>query len=76
VATIQGQVKIGGGAVAGSTVTLWEASAGAPREIGHALTNTDGHFSIRTTKPEHFTPPKNYTNDGVLLRGQTTLKVF
>jgi hypothetical protein len=45
-ATIQGQVEIGSGVVAGSAVTLWEASARAPRELGHAVTNADGHFAI------------------------------
>lgn len=45
-ATIQGQVEIAGHPVAGSTVTFLEASAGAPKEIGHAITNADGHFVI------------------------------
>jgi hypothetical protein len=45
-ATVQGQVELGGGKVIGSAVTLWAASTGAPREIGRAITNANGQFSI------------------------------
>src|SRR5262245_17236454 len=43
-----GQVQAGGGAVAGSTVTLWGASAGEPRQLAQARTDADGRFSLRT----------------------------
>lgn len=46
--SIDGRVQAGGGAVAGSTVTLWAASAGEPRQLGHARTGTAGPFSLRT----------------------------
>jgi len=43
---IEGQVKAGGGAVAGSTVTLLAASAGAPARLGQATTGADGSFAV------------------------------
>ena len=39
---------MGGGApIAKSTVTLWEASANAPKQLGQAKTNDDGRFEVR-----------------------------
>src|SRR5262245_7712583 len=46
--SIDGRVQAGGGAVAGSTVTLWAASAGEPRQLAQARTGVDGWFSLRT----------------------------
>ena len=46
--SIDGQVQAGGGPVAGSTVTLWAASAGEPRQLAQARTSPDGRFSLRT----------------------------
>ena len=43
---IEGHVQAGGGAVAGSTVTLWAGSAGDPQELAQAKTDGDGHFEI------------------------------
>ena len=43
---IEGQVQAGGGAVAGSTVSLWAASAGAPTQLAQAPTGADGQFVI------------------------------
>ncbi len=43
---IEGQVQIGGGAVAGSTVSLWAASATAPARIAQAATDADGRFVV------------------------------
>ncbi len=43
---IEGQVQVAGGAVAGSTVTLWAANENAPRQLGQAHTSDDGHFTI------------------------------
>lgn len=44
---IKGQVLGGGAPIANSTVTLWQASAAAPRQLAQAKTNTDGRFEIR-----------------------------
>src|SRR5215470_1452729 len=46
--SIDGQVQAGGGAVVGSTVTLWAASTGEPRQLAQARTGADGRFSLRT----------------------------
>src|SRR5215813_4621531 len=43
---IEGQVQAGGGAVANSTVTLWAASAGEPRQLAQTTTNSDGRFEL------------------------------
>jgi hypothetical protein len=39
---IDGQVQAGGAAIANSTVTLWGASAGEPRQLAQAKTDSDG----------------------------------
>ncbi len=44
---IRGQVLGGGAPIAKSTVTLWEASADAPKQLGQAKTNDDGRFEVR-----------------------------
>lgn len=46
--TIKGQVLGGGAPIAKSTVTLWEASAGAPKQLAQTKTNGEGHFEIRS----------------------------
>ena len=43
---IEGQVQAGGGGIADSSVTLWAASAGEPRQLAQARTNGDGHFEL------------------------------
>ncbi len=43
---INGQVTGGGAPIANSTVTLWEASADAPRKIDAAKTSGDGRFEV------------------------------
>jgi hypothetical protein len=43
---IEGQVRIGGGPVAGSTVTLWAASVDAPARLAHVQTDADGQFVV------------------------------
>ena len=45
---IQGQVQAGGGAVAGSTVTLWAGSGGEPKQLAQAKTADDGSFALGT----------------------------
>jgi hypothetical protein len=37
---------VGGGGVAGSTVSLWAASAGAPARLAQAQTDADGRFVV------------------------------
>jgi sugar lactone lactonase YvrE len=53
-ADLSGTVLGGGLPIAGSTVTLWQAGAEAPKEIATAKSAADGSFSLRTpeTVPE------------------------
>jgi len=44
---VSGQVTIGGAPVDKATVTLWEASAGAPKKVSETKTNNDGKFDVR-----------------------------
>jgi len=44
--SIKGQVLGGGKPIANSTVTLWEASAGAPKQLEQAKTTSDGRFEL------------------------------
>src|SRR6266702_7460807 len=44
---IEGQVQAGGGPLASSTVTLWAASAGEPKQLAQAKSGSDGRFSHR-----------------------------
>jgi hypothetical protein len=48
---IEGQVQAGHGLLANSTVTLWAASAGEPRQLGQATTNSGGRFEIPARRP-------------------------
>ncbi len=50
--SIKGQVLGGGAPIANSTVTLWEASAEAPKQIAQAKTNDDGRFEVRTAEAQ------------------------
>jgi len=43
---IEGQVQAGGSVLAGSTVSLWAASASAPTRLGQVTTSADGGFVI------------------------------
>ena len=45
---IQGQVQAGGGPLANSTVTLWEANAGDPKQLAQTQTGNDGRFELGT----------------------------
>ena len=47
-AGLQGQVLGTGAPIASSTVTLWAASAGAPKQLAQAKTGADGRFSLNT----------------------------
>jgi hypothetical protein len=44
--SLNGQVLDGGAPVANSTVTLWAATAGVPRQLSQAKTGNDGTFSL------------------------------
>ena len=44
--TIKWQVLGGGAPIANSTVTLWQASAGAPKQLAQTKTNGEGQFQI------------------------------
>ena len=45
-ASLSGQVLGGGAPIANSTVTLWAASPGAPKELATARSGADGRFTI------------------------------
>ena len=45
--SIKGQVLGGGAPIAKSTVTLWEASDSAPKQLAQTKTNEDGRFEVR-----------------------------
>ncbi len=55
---IEGQVKVGGGALANSTVTLWVASAAEPKQLAQTQTGSDGHFVLGSQE--------SLSNDNVL----------
>ena len=42
----EGQVQAGGGPVMNSTVTLWAASAGDPKQLAQTKTDVEGHFQL------------------------------
>ena len=44
---IEGQVQGDGGPIANSTVTLWEANVGAPKQLAQIRTDSDGRFEVR-----------------------------
>ncbi len=46
--SIKGQVLGGGAPIAKSTVTLWAATAAAPKQLAQAQTNADGRFEVRS----------------------------
>jgi hypothetical protein len=45
-ATLNGQVQGGGAPIAGSTVTLFAAGTGAPRQLAQARSGADGRFTL------------------------------
>ena len=45
-AALNGQVLGGGAPIASSTVTLWAASAGAPKQLAQARSDADGRFTM------------------------------
>jgi hypothetical protein len=47
--SLKGQVIGGGAPIANSTVTLWAASAGAPKQLAQVRTGADGRFVLNAT---------------------------
>src|SRR5215468_3041493 len=45
--SVSGRVTGAGEPISGCTVTLWAASAGAPKQLAQAQTGDDGSFSLR-----------------------------
>jgi hypothetical protein len=43
---LKGQVQGGGAPIASSTVTLWAASSGEPKQLAQAKTGADGRFAL------------------------------
>ena len=43
---VNGQVQAAGGPVANATVTLWEATAGDPKQLAQVKTGADGRFQV------------------------------
>jgi hypothetical protein len=66
---VAGQVQAGGGPVANSTVTLWAASPGEPRQLAQVKTGSDGQFQIGTDE----TPGSDVSLYLVAKGGQATV---
>lgn len=49
--SLDGQVQAGGQLVAGSSVTLWAAGAGAPQLVAQARTDAEGRFAFDSMNP-------------------------
>ncbi len=47
---LKGQVLGGGAPIASSTMTLWAASAGEPKQLAQAKTGADGRFALSAAK--------------------------
>src|SRR5271156_3952273 len=45
---IEGHAQVGGGPLASSTITLWAASAGEPKQLAQAKSTGDGRFVLGT----------------------------
>src|SRR6516162_5237465 len=43
---IDGQLQVGGGPLANSTVALWAASTADPKQLAQTTTSSDGRFKI------------------------------
>src|SRR5262252_1001504 len=67
---MEGQVQAGGGPLAGSTVTLWAANAGEPKQLAQTKSGSDGRFELRTAE----TPGKDVVLYVVAKGGVATVK--
>jgi hypothetical protein len=66
---IEGQVQTGGGPLAMSTVTLWAASAGEPKQLAQTRTRADGRFELRAKE----TPGRDVVLYLIAKGGETTV---
>jgi hypothetical protein len=66
---IEGQVQAGGGPLAMSTVTLWAASAGEPKQLAQTRTRADGRFELRAKE----TPDKDAVLYLIVKGGEPTV---
>ena len=66
---IEGQVQAGGGPLAGSTVTLWAASLGDPKQLAQTKSGSDGRFELGATE----TPDKDVILYLVAKGGEATI---
>ena len=66
---IEGQVQAGGGPLASSTVTLWAASAGDPKQLAQTKSGGDGRFELGTAE----TPGKDVVLYLVAKGGEATI---
>ena len=67
---IAGQVEAGGEPLASSTVTLWAASEGEPKQLVQAKSGSDGQFELRTAE----TPGKDVVLYVIAKGGVATVK--
>ena len=67
---VEGQVQAGGGPLASSTVTLWAASAGEPKQLAQTKSGSDGRFELRAAD----TPGKDVVLYVVAKGGIATVK--
>src|SRR5262249_5698140 len=51
-AAIEGQVLGGGAPLANATVTLWEASSDAPKQLAQSKTDREGRFQLRAEQEQ------------------------
>src|SRR5262249_35033451 len=51
-AAIEGQVLGGGAPLENATVTLWEASTDAPKQLAQSKTDRDGRFQLRAVQEQ------------------------
>ena len=66
---IEGRVQAGGGPLAGSTVTLWTASAGEPKQLAQTKSGNDGRFELGAAE----TPDKDVILYLVAKGGEATI---
>src|SRR5215468_9354886 len=66
---VEGQVQAGGGPLASSSVTLWAASVGEPKQLAQTKSGGDGRFELRTAD----TPDKDVVLYVVAKGGMATV---
>ncbi len=53
---LKGEVRGAGAPIADSSVTLWAAGTGAPKELGYTRTDAAGRFAFGACMPTEGTP--------------------